>query len=138
MGEVSLEGALSLEGRVAVVVNGGGELGRAIALALSARGVSIVVCGREEKPLGETVGHVVYAGGKARHVVGGADDAAKRAREVFGDPFIVVGDAALDAPHRIVVDVPSAGEVDADAVAQLVVALCTAPPIRRPLTLTVS
>jgi NAD(P)-dependent dehydrogenase (short-subunit alcohol dehydrogenase family) len=75
---------VKLEGHVAVVDDGGSELGRAIALALSARGVSIVVCGPVEKPLAETVGHVVYAGGKARHVVGSVDDGASRAREVFG------------------------------------------------------
>ena len=116
MGEVSLEGA------VAIVGDGGSDLGRAIALALSARGVSIVVCGPEERPLGETVGHVVYAGGKARHVVGTLDAAATRAREVFGKLDIVVGESAIDARHRIVVRAPS--DVDADHVAELVVDLC--------------
>ena len=77
-------GEVSLEGKVAVIEDGGSELGRAVALALSARGVSIVVCGPVEKPLGETVGYVVYAGGKARHVVGSLEDASARAREVFG------------------------------------------------------
>lgn len=80
MGEVSS----SLEGKVAVIDDGGSELGRALALALSARGVSIVVCGPVEKTLGETVGYVVYAGGKARHVVGTIDDARARANDVFG------------------------------------------------------
>jgi NAD(P)-dependent dehydrogenase (short-subunit alcohol dehydrogenase family) len=83
-------GEVSLEGRVAVIEDGGSDLGRAVALALSARGVSIVVCGLVEKPLGETVGHVVYAGGKARHVVGSIDDAKARAREVFGRVDIVL------------------------------------------------
>ena len=81
---------MSLDGKVAVVEDGGSELGRAIALALSARGVSIVVCGPVEKPLGDTVGHVVFAGGKARHVVGSIDDATARAREVFGRVDIVI------------------------------------------------
>jgi NAD(P)-dependent dehydrogenase (short-subunit alcohol dehydrogenase family) len=83
-------GEVSLEGRVAVIDDGGSEHGRAVALALSARGVSIVVCGPVEKPLGETVGHVVYAGGKARHVVGSVEDASARAREVFGRVDIVL------------------------------------------------
>jgi NAD(P)-dependent dehydrogenase (short-subunit alcohol dehydrogenase family) len=81
---------VSLEGRVAVIADGGSEHGRATALALSARGVSIVVFGPVEKPLGETVGYVVYAGGKARHVVGSVDDAKTRAREVFGRVDIVL------------------------------------------------
>ena len=81
---------MSLEGKVAVIEDGGSELGRAIALALSARGVSIVVCGPVEKPLGETVGYVVYAGGKARHVVGSIEDASVRATEVFGRVDLVL------------------------------------------------
>jgi NAD(P)-dependent dehydrogenase (short-subunit alcohol dehydrogenase family) len=105
---------VSLEGQVAVVEDGGSELGRAIALALSAHGVSVVICGDVEKPLGETVGHVVYAGGKARHVVGSVDDAAARAREVFGRVDIVI---------------------EADRLAQLVVALCAGKAIDRALTL---
>jgi NAD(P)-dependent dehydrogenase (short-subunit alcohol dehydrogenase family) len=87
VGEVSV----GLEGKVAVIEDGGSELGRSVALALSARGVSIVVCGPVEKPLGETVGHVVYAGGKARHVVGSVDDATARAKEVFGRVDLVLG-----------------------------------------------
>lgn len=81
---------MSLEGKVAVIEDGGSELGRAVALALSARGASIVVCGPVEKSLGETVGYVVYAGGKARHVVGSIDDAASRAKEVFGRVDLVL------------------------------------------------
>ena len=131
-------GEVTLEGKVAIVEDGGSELGRAVALALSARGVSIVVCGAVERPLGETVGHVVYAGGKARHVVGGVEDAARRAREVFGDVDIVVGDRSLEAPHRVLIEAPA--DVDADHVAALVVALITAlrgKPLDRVLTLTV-
>lgn len=81
---------MSLEGKVAVIEDGGSELGRAIALSLSARGVSIVVCGPVEKALGETVGYVVYAGGKARHVVGSIDDGSARAKEVYGRVDLVL------------------------------------------------
>ncbi len=79
------------------MVTGGGTIfGRAIALALSARGVRIVVTGRDERALGETVGEVVYGGGKARHVVGDPSDpahlraAVERATSVFGAPDIAV------------------------------------------------
>jgi hypothetical protein len=89
-------GKRSLEGRTALVTGGGTILGRAIALALSARGVRIVVTGRDEKALGETVGEVVYGGGKARHVTGDPSDpahlaaAVERATTVFGAPDIIV------------------------------------------------
>lgn len=78
------------------MTGGGSILGRAIALALSARGVRIVVTGREEKALGETVGEVVYGGGKARHLTGDPGDpvhlaaAVERATSVFGAPDILV------------------------------------------------
>lgn len=86
----------SLEGQTALVTGGGTPLGRAIALALSARGVRIVVTGRDEKALGLTVGEVVHGGGKARHVVADVRDpaglgtAVERALEVFGRLDIVV------------------------------------------------
>jgi NAD(P)-dependent dehydrogenase (short-subunit alcohol dehydrogenase family) len=90
----------SLEGRTALVAGGGSSIGRAVALALSARGVRIVVTGRDEKALGETVGEIVHGGGKARHVVGEGRASAvlaradERAKEVFG-PLDIVIDAEL-------------------------------------------
>ena len=89
-------GTRSLEGRTALVTGGGTIVGRAIALALSARGVRIVVTGRDEKALGETVGEVVHGGGKARHLAGDQTDLAhlaaafERAKGVFGAPDIAV------------------------------------------------
>ena len=80
----------SLEGRVAVVVNGGEEPGRSVALLLAAKGVRIVVCGPAERAIAETVGEIAYGGGKARHVVGDAATARERAREVFGEADFVV------------------------------------------------
>src|SRR5690242_8217126 len=46
----------TLANRIAVVVDGGGPLGRAMALALAARGARVVVAGPRERTLGETVG----------------------------------------------------------------------------------
>jgi len=86
----------SLEGQTALVTGGGQGIGRAVSLALSARGVRVVVTGRDEKALGETVGEIAHGGGKARHVVGDVRDpiqlsaAADRAIEVFGGLNIVV------------------------------------------------
>lgn len=79
-----------LEGKVALITGGGRGVGRSLALALSARGVRLIVTGRNERSLGETVGEVAHGGGKARHVVGDVRDpshlsaAALRAVETFG------------------------------------------------------
>ena len=78
------------------MTGGGTSVGRAIALALAARGVKIVVTGRDEKALGETVGEVVHGGGHARHLAGDQTDpahlaaAVERARSVFGALDIAV------------------------------------------------
>jgi hypothetical protein len=97
----------SLEGRTALVVGGGTALGRAVALALSARGVRIVVTGRDEKPLGVTVGEIVHGGGKARHVAGEGrassvlESAIARAKELFGELDIVIDAALTDVEYTL-------------------------------------
>lgn len=88
-----------LDGRVALVTGGGKGIGRAIALALAARGVRVVITGRDEKALGETVGEIAYGGGQARHVVGDVGESAHlasavdRAVEVFGGLDIAIANA---------------------------------------------
>lgn len=102
----------SLEGRTALVVGGGTALGRAVALALSARGVRIVVTGRDEKSLGITVGEIVHGGGKARHVAGEGRassvlaTAIARAREVFGELDIVIDTALTDVEYTLDATLP--------------------------------
>jgi NAD(P)-dependent dehydrogenase (short-subunit alcohol dehydrogenase family) len=94
-----MNGIKGLEGKVALITGGGKGIGRSIALALAARGVRIVVTGRDERALGETVGEIAYGGGKARHLAGDVRDAAHlaaavdRAIEVFGGLDIVVANA---------------------------------------------
>lgn len=96
-----------MEGRTALVTGGGTTVGRAIALALAARGVRIVVTGRDEKALGETVGEVVHGGGKARHLAGDQTDpghlaaAFERAKGTFGVPDIAVVAEALGAEKAL-------------------------------------
>lgn len=114
-----------LDGKVVVVDDGGEAVGRAVALALAAQGARIVVSGRTERSLGETVGEIAYGGGKARHIVGEPDAAVERAREVFGPVDVVVVTRAEctlpDAPRTVVVR----GDVDADEIGALVASVCT-------------
>ncbi len=96
--------ARPLEGQVALVTGGGKGIGRAIALALSARGVRVVVTGRTERALGEVVGEIANAGGKARHLAGDVRDpahleaAVARALSVFGALDIAVSNAGPPGP----------------------------------------
>jgi NAD(P)-dependent dehydrogenase (short-subunit alcohol dehydrogenase family) len=55
----------TLDGRTAVVTGGGSGLGRAMALELGRLGAAVVVAGRREGPLAETVSLVEQRGGKA-------------------------------------------------------------------------
>ena len=99
--------ARALDGQVALVTGGGKGYGRAIALALAARGVRVVVTGRVERALGETVGEIANAGGKARHLAGDVRDAAHlraavaRAIDVFGTLDIVIATASLSGPEAL-------------------------------------
>ena len=58
-----LEQRANLAGRSAIVVGGGGGLGRACALDLAAAGVRVALCDRNETLLAETEGMIVDAGG---------------------------------------------------------------------------
>jgi NAD(P)-dependent dehydrogenase (short-subunit alcohol dehydrogenase family) len=55
----------TFKGRAAVVTGGGSGLGRAIALELARVGAGVVVAGRREEPLAETVSLVEERGGEA-------------------------------------------------------------------------
>lgn len=65
-----------LEQRRAIVTGGGSGMGRASALRLAAEGAAVMVIGRREEPLKETVELVRQAGGLCIHHVA---DAAKEA-----------------------------------------------------------
>ena len=101
---------LGLDGKVAVVTGAGGGIGREIALALAAEGVSIVVNdigvsltgeGGSESPAQETSGLITQKGGKA--VISnesvsswnGAQLIIKKALDTFGKIDIVVNNAGI-------------------------------------------
>jgi NAD(P)-dependent dehydrogenase (short-subunit alcohol dehydrogenase family) len=93
----------TLDGKVALVTGGGKGVGRATALTLAARGVRLIVTGREERALGETVGEIAHGGGKARHLAGDVRDrahveaAVARALDVFGGLDLVIAGASSAA-----------------------------------------
>jgi len=97
----------SLDGQVALVTGGGRGIGRAIALELSACGARVLVTGRDERALGETVGEIAHGGGQARHLVGDVRDeshghaAAARAVETWGRLDVVVANAGLAGTARV-------------------------------------
>jgi NAD(P)-dependent dehydrogenase (short-subunit alcohol dehydrogenase family) len=102
--------ASSLEGQVALVTGGGEGIGRAVALLLSSRGARVVITGSKERALGEVVGEIANAGGKARHLAGDLGDptvldaAVAKAVDVFGALHLVVATAshaAGDGGHTL-------------------------------------
>ena len=107
-----------LDGQVALVADAAEPCGRATALALAARGVRVLVTGRFERAIAEVVGESANGAGKARHWVGDVAEPASltaavaRATEVFGS-------------FDLVVRTTSATEDEAEAVAEVVVFLCT-------------
>jgi len=72
------------EGRVALVTGGGSGIGRAIARRYAAGGGTVVVLGRREEPLKETVALIEAAGGRADLVSCDVRDAVAVADAVNG------------------------------------------------------
>ena len=71
-------------GLVAVVTGGGSGIGRAIARRYAAAGGKVVVIGRREEPLAETVRLITEAGGQADYVSCDVRDAAGMAAAIDG------------------------------------------------------
>ena len=115
-----LEQRLGLRGKVALIVGGGGGLGRAIAYELAAADVALALCDRDDECLQETVARIEADGGQVVAVVGDARSsetlertfAASRARYgrldllanvvggTFRQPFVQSDDRAWQALVR--------------------------------------
>ncbi|SOR82013.1 MULTISPECIES: SDR family NAD(P)-dependent oxidoreductase [Streptomyces] len=100
-------------GRTTLVTGGGSGIGRGIALAFAAEGANVVVAGRRQEPLDETVALIEAAGGKALAVtadVTRADDVralVDAAVDRFGSLDVAVNNAGvLEAAGTPVADVP--------------------------------
>lgn len=91
----------SLEGKAAFVTGGGSGLGQAIAVGLASAGASVAVSGRDSVKLGETVGMITKAGGKAVAVpmdildTDSVNDAVSRTVEEYGHIDILVNSAGV-------------------------------------------
>ncbi|MEU4994870.1 glucose 1-dehydrogenase [Streptomyces sp. NPDC021622] len=99
-------------GRTALVTGGGSGLGRAIALAFAAEGANVVVAGRTEGTLKETVGLIEEAGGSALAVTADVTRSADLATlvsttvERFGSLDVAVNNAGVLRAGQPVADLP--------------------------------
>ncbi|RFU38743.1 SDR family oxidoreductase [Actinomadura logoneensis] len=95
----------------AVLVTGGGTgLGRAAALAFAREGASVMVAGRTEEPLKETVRLVEAEGGTAAHTLADVSDSGDAARMVaetvrrFGGLHVAFNNAGVFVPFSPLAD----------------------------------
>ncbi|MFE6158540.1 SDR family NAD(P)-dependent oxidoreductase [Streptomyces sp. NPDC056486] len=99
-------------GRTALVTGGGSGLGRAIALAFAAEGANVVVAGRTEGTLKETVGLIEETGGTAVAVAADVSRSADLAAlveatvERFGSLDVAVNNAGILRAGQPVAELP--------------------------------
>ena len=100
------------QGRLAVVTGGGRGLGQGAALALAARGATVVAVARSADQLRETE-HLASAAGAPGTITGITCDVGdiaavealgSRVREVFGAPTILVNAAGVFGPIALIKD----------------------------------
>src|SRR5436305_5380969 len=97
-----MSGSRELEGKVAIITGAGGNIGRAIALALAEAGASVVVNARSNRAEADAVAREIEAaGGRALVQLGDVADAtavqaiAGAALKHFGRIDILINNAAL-------------------------------------------
>ncbi|MFF4215464.1 SDR family NAD(P)-dependent oxidoreductase [Streptomyces nondiastaticus] len=99
-------------GKTVLVTGGGTGIGQAIALAFAREGARVVVAGRREEPLKETVAYVEAEGGEAVAVtadVTRSEDVralVEQAVARFGSLDVAVNNVGLAVPPAKVADVP--------------------------------
>src|SRR5689334_17395376 len=87
------EAQRSLTGQIAIVTGGGRGIGQAIAQALAAAGATVIIVGRSEVHLAETMTNIQASGGKAHMLV---IDVADREAVAQGVKYIEEQFGAID------------------------------------------
>lgn len=96
-----------LENKVAIVTGGGTGIGRGIAQALAQEGARVVVCGRRQEPLEQTVQAIWEQGGGATAVQADVSDPGDVAHlveatlEAYGSLHILVNNAGIFKGRQI-------------------------------------
>ena len=96
-----------LAGKVAIVTGGGTGIGRGIAVALAREGVRVLICGRRDAPLQETVQEIREAGGEASAIsadVSYEQDVERvvgQTKNAFGDVDILINNAGIGGGNRV-------------------------------------
>jgi NAD(P)-dependent dehydrogenase (short-subunit alcohol dehydrogenase family) len=68
---------MELENKVAIITGGGTGIGKATALLFAREGASVVISGRRENVLQDTVAEITKAGGKAEYMVADVSESAQ-------------------------------------------------------------
>jgi 3-oxoacyl-[acyl-carrier protein] reductase len=95
---------LGLKNKIAVVAGGSRGCGRAIAEELAKEGARVLLSGRNQQPVDETIAAIRAAGGQASGIVSDMTDkaGAKRiivaARQAYGEPDILVVNSPGSVP----------------------------------------
>ena len=103
-----------LSGKVAIITGGGTGIGRGVALALAQNGARVVICGRRQSRLDETVNAVIEAvgaGSSAQDIAlavqadvsdeAQVDRLVQTALKTFGSVDILINNAGIDGGGQI-------------------------------------